>query len=175
VVGSRNSLGISSGAQTPSARPNILFIIADDAELRSGGARRCAVRTRLCCRTVLHAVSRVAADRPSFDAFIEKVSVGDFGDIDGGMSKDLLLAHRSDAAIARYFKLVTEKRPAEELYDLRSDPAELDNLATKPGYASAKKQLRDWLDRWMRDTGDPRAIADDDRWDRYPFFGNPGK
>jgi N-sulfoglucosamine sulfohydrolase len=102
-------------------------------------------------------------------------SVGDFGDIDGGPSKDLLLARRSDPSIARYFTLATGKRPAEELYDLRSDPAELENVAMKPGYANAKNQLREWLDRWMRDTGDPRATAEDDRWDRYPFFGNPGK
>src|SRR6185436_9452815 len=44
-------------------------------------------------------------------------SVGPFGDIDGGPSKDLLLAKRADAALARYFKLACDKRPAEELYD----------------------------------------------------------
>jgi hypothetical protein len=25
----------------------------------------------------------------------------------------------------------------------------------------------------MKDTRDPRAAGDDDRWDRYPYFGQP--
>jgi arylsulfatase A-like enzyme len=102
-------------------------------------------------------------------------SVGDFGDIDGGATKDLLLARRTERSIVRYFKLATDKRPEEELYDLRKDPAQLDNVAMKPEYGEARRKLRDSLDRWMRDTRDPRATSDDDRWDRYPFFGNPGK
>jgi len=27
----------------------------------------------------------------------------------------------------------------------------------------------------MRDTNDPRILQDDDRWDKYPYYGNPGK
>jgi N-sulfoglucosamine sulfohydrolase len=102
-------------------------------------------------------------------------SVGEFGDIDGGPSKDLLLARQSDPAIARFFTLATAKRPAEELYDLRKDAGQLDNVAARAEYAQAKKALRAALDQWMRDTADPRATTDDDRWDRYPYFGNPGK
>ena len=33
-------------------------------------------------------------------------------------------------------------------------------------------QLRSALDGWMRDTRDPRAVSDDDPWDRYPYVGN---
>lgn len=102
-------------------------------------------------------------------------AVGPFGDIDGGPSKDLLLARQSDRTIGRYFALATAKRPGEELYDLRKDPGQLENVAMKPELAQAKKELRAALDKWMRDTGDPRATADDDRWDKYPYFGNPGK
>ncbi|MGH9767545.1 MAG: hypothetical protein ACREAB_08950 [Blastocatellia bacterium] len=102
-------------------------------------------------------------------------AVGDFGDIDGGPSKELLLSRRNDPAIAKYFKLATDKRPAEEFYDLRKDPGQTNNVAEKAEYAKAKKQLRAALDNWMRDTGDPRATTDDDRWDRYPYFGNPGR
>jgi arylsulfatase A-like enzyme len=102
-------------------------------------------------------------------------AVGDFGDIDGGPSKDLLLARRSDPAIAPYFTRATGKRPAEELYDLRKDPHQLENVAAKPEYAKAKGTLRAALDTWLRETGDPRIISDDDRWDRYPYFGKPGR
>lgn len=102
-------------------------------------------------------------------------AVGDFGDIDGGPSKELLLARRDDPLIGRFFKLATDKRPAEELYDLRKDAGQLNNVAERAEYAKAKRRLRAALDKWMRDTGDPRATTDDDRWDRYPYFGNPGR
>lgn len=102
-------------------------------------------------------------------------AVGEFGDIDGGPSKDLLLTRHADPRVARYFTLATATRPAEELYDLRKDPGELDNVAANAEYARAKQELRAALDRWMRETGDPRSTADDDRWDRYPYFGNRGR
>jgi N-sulfoglucosamine sulfohydrolase len=56
-------------------------------------------------------------------------AVGPFGDIDGGPSKDLLLERRADPSIAPAFALATARRPAEELYDLRTDPAQLKNVA----------------------------------------------
>ena len=102
-------------------------------------------------------------------------AVGEFGDIDGGPSKETLLAGQSDPAIARYYHLATDKRPPEELYDLRKDPSQLDNVAARPEYARQKRELRASLDRWMRDTGDPRVASDDDRWDKYPYFGKPGR
>ncbi len=102
-------------------------------------------------------------------------AVGEFGDIDGSPSKDLLLARQSDPAIAKYFNLATAKRPAEELYDLRKDSGQINNVAMKQEYARTKKNLGAALDKWMRDTGDPRITTDDDRWDKYPYFGNPGR
>ena len=102
-------------------------------------------------------------------------AVGEFGDIDGSPSKDLLLARQSDPAIARYFNLATAKRPTEELYDLRKDPGQINNVAMKEEYERIRKDLRAALDKWMRDTGDPRITTDDDRWDKYPYFGNPAK
>lgn len=102
-------------------------------------------------------------------------AVGEFGDIDGGPTKELLLARRSDPAIARFFELATAKRPAEELYDLRMDPSQLVNVAADPAHAARKRELRRALDRWMRDTADPRFSTDDDRWDGYPYFGKPGR
>ncbi len=103
------------------------------------------------------------------------VSVGPFGDIDGGPTKDLLLQHRADSAIARYFTLATAKRPEEELYDLRKDPHQLENLAAKPEYARTKNALRSDLLNWMRGTRDPRAVNRADPWDHYPYFGPAGR
>lgn len=102
-------------------------------------------------------------------------AVGPFGDIDGGPSKSLLLDRRSDPSIERFFLLATAKRPAEELYVLSRDPDQIENVAGRPEHREAQARLRGDLDRWMRDTADPRAMQDDDRWDRYPYYGQPVK
>lgn len=103
------------------------------------------------------------------------IAVGPFGDIDGGPTKSLVLDQREDPVVATFFRLAAAKRPAEELYDLGRDPDQLENIAGRATYADAQRRLREHLDRWMRDTGDPRAAGDDDRWDRFPYYGQPAK
>ena len=49
----------------------------------------------------------------------------------------------------------TINRPAEELYDLNSDPFELHNLINDSRYALHQHELSAALDRWMKETGDP--------------------
>jgi arylsulfatase A-like enzyme len=102
-------------------------------------------------------------------------SVGPFGDIDGGPTKSLLLERQNDRAIAKYFQQATAKRPAEELYELRTDPHQLENVAGHPAHREAQRRLRQQLERWLRETGDPRGTKDDDRWDRFPYYGAPTK
>ena len=47
-----------------------------------------------------------------------------------------------------------QRRPAEELYDMRKDPWELRNVAADPAYAEVKAALRRELDAWMAQQGD---------------------
>ncbi len=49
---------------------------------------------------------------------------------------------------------MAETRPAEELYDLRSDPWELKNLAGDSAQAARLTGMRRALDKWMKETGD---------------------
>jgi arylsulfatase A-like enzyme len=102
-------------------------------------------------------------------------AVGPFGDIDGSPTKSLLLDRPDDREIAWYFQLATAKRPAEELYDLRRDPEQLENVAGQAPYRDVQRRLRGELDEWLRQTADPRATMDDDRWDRFPYYGQPAK
>jgi uncharacterized sulfatase len=102
-------------------------------------------------------------------------AVGPFGDIDGGPTKDAVLAGRGDPKHGKFFDWACAKRPAEELYDVAKDPYQLVNLAEKADFTDAKKKLRAELEQWMRDTDDPRAAGEDDRWDKYPYFGGPAK
>jgi arylsulfatase A-like enzyme len=102
-------------------------------------------------------------------------AVGPFGDIDDGPTKRLVLAGQHDPQLRRYFELACGKRPAEELYDLQKDPHQLHNVAGQPEYARVQQELAQQLLAWMKATGDPRATEDDDRFDKYPYFGNPAK
>lgn len=52
------------------------------------------------------------------------------------------------------------QRPAEELYDLKSDPDELHNLAANPEQAGRVASMRAKLDEWMKQQGDSRAVFD---------------
>jgi arylsulfatase A-like enzyme len=47
------------------------------------------------------------------------------------------------------------RRPVVELYDLRTDPHERDNLAQRPEYAGTVRELSDKLWAWMERVGDP--------------------
>jgi len=49
-------------------------------------------------------------------------------------------------------------RPQEEMYDLRKDPHEMNNLADDPSCAELKAQLRNRLKQHMRETNDPFDI-----------------
>lgn len=51
--------------------------------------------------------------------------------------------------VGRYYH-----RPAEELYDLRSDPLEQHNLAADSQHNETLRQLRDELDAWLQQQGD---------------------
>ncbi len=94
-----------------------------------------------------------------------------YGDIDGSPSKNEIVTRRHEPAIARYYKLSCARRPGEELYALRRDPDQLENVASKPEYVAHKQKLRDRLDRWMRETADPRALGETDFWDKCPYDG----
>lgn len=55
------------------------------------------------------------------------------------------------AAQARY---MADTKPKEELYDLRSDPFEMKNLAGDPQFDEIRNQLSKRLDRWEQETND---------------------
>ncbi len=59
----------------------------------------------------------------------------------------------SDAELAARVRWLYE-RPADELYDLETDPYETNNRADDPTLANVRARLRDRLDRWMAQQGD---------------------
>ncbi|MGK0187801.1 MAG: N-sulfoglucosamine sulfohydrolase [Verrucomicrobiales bacterium] len=93
---------------------------------------------------------------------------GAYHDIDACPTLTFLIEQRSDAAIDRYLKLATERRPAEELYAIGSDPACLKNLADDPAFANVSEQLGDRLNSYLSQTADPRVTGNGDVWESYP-------
>ncbi len=56
---------------------------------------------------------------------------------------------KAKAIVERY-----QHRPKEELYDLRKDPYEMENLAKNPEHAGLLKSLRNQLAEWCKTQGD---------------------
>jgi N-sulfoglucosamine sulfohydrolase len=95
-------------------------------------------------------------------------AVGPYGDVDDSPTKQMLMKERPQP----YFDLCLGQRPAEELYVLRNDPDQVNNVAGKPQFAKAKAELAARVEGWMKSTGDPRAAnPHTDYWDRAPYSG----
>ena len=93
---------------------------------------------------------------------------GFFGDVDRGVTKSFLMAHALDPEIRPYYLMAYGRRPAEELYDLESDPHQLRNIAADPAMTRVKQELLWRLNAYLREHGDPRQSGAAP-WDEYPF------
>ena len=102
-------------------------------------------------------------------------SVGPYGDVDLSPLKDLLVTGGHRADLAPFRALALDRRPAEELYDLRQDPHQLKNVAAQTAYTTARRELRERVERWMRETDDPRVNPAYDGWDKMEYFGPPAR
>jgi N-sulfoglucosamine sulfohydrolase len=81
---------------------------------------------------------------------------------------------KNDPAAAALVKRYHE-RPAEELYDLTTDPHEMKNLATERAHAGRLAAMRAQVDAWMKEQGDggktfgePRLLTDPKRAEAPP-------
>jgi arylsulfatase A-like enzyme len=92
-----------------------------------------------------------------------------FPDLDASPTKVWLVEHRADANLRRYYEHAFAKRPGEELYDLRTDPAQTNNVAATAAYLAHKNEMSQRLLRILADTGDPRVTGDGLKFDRPPF------
>jgi uncharacterized sulfatase len=95
---------------------------------------------------------------------------GGYHDIDACPTLDWMIEHQDEQGVSQLFPQSTAKRPAEELYDIRKDPACLKNLADDPAFANVRESLSDQLRDYLTKTGDLRVTApkEADRWETYP-------
>lgn len=94
-----------------------------------------------------------------------------FGEIDTSPTKTFMMEHRNEHGVARLAELAFGMRPAEELYDLSSDPHQMVNLAGKTALEERQASLRQRLFDHLRKTRDPRVVGGAVDWDYYPYYG----
>lgn len=97
-----------------------------------------------------------------------------FSDTDDGPAKRWMIAHANEPKVRVTFLQSFAERPAEELYDLRTDPHQLKNVADEAAYESVKAHLSTTLQQELRALDDPRQAGSGDQFDHYPYYTGYG-
>ncbi len=97
-----------------------------------------------------------------------------FGDMDASPTKAWLIQNRLDPTYAPYFERAFAQRPTAELFDLRTDPDCLHNLANDPQHAEVRNALRQRLLDELLASGDPRVVGTGKTFEEPPFT-NPNQ
>ncbi len=89
----------------------------------------------------------------------------------GGPSsaRTLLVENSNDPDMQEYIRLAWAKRPAEELYNIKSDPDCISNLIAEPKHVAKAKEFRERLNGILTQQSDPRILGDD-HYDEVEYF-----
>ena len=98
-----------------------------------------------------------------------------YHDIDGSPTKTYLLENKDNKKIKKYFELAVAKRPSEELFNIKKDPACFNNLAEKDEFKAIAKKLRTELESALTEQGDPRMLGYGDVIESYPRYSRMRK
>lgn len=112
---------------------------------------------------------QVTADAAPDADTLETNTFAAFADMDAGPTKAWLIANRNNKEWKWHYNYAFGKRPAEELYDLKSDPDQIKNVAAEASYESTRKQLAEQLSKILTEAGDPRFVENDCRFEKSPF------
>lgn len=99
---------------------------------------------------------------------------GGYHDIDDGPTLQWMIANQNQTNVGELLQAAVALRPSEELYDIASDPACLENLASRSSHQSVREQLSNQLDKYLTETGDLRVIAPEQahQWEMYPRYSS---
>jgi len=92
-----------------------------------------------------------------------------FPDFDASPTKAWLVSHRMQREFKNYYDRAFAKRPGEELYDLRSDPQQMRNVAGEASFLVEKGDMSRRLMKVLTQTADPRVTGDGLKFDQPPF------
>ena len=86
-----------------------------------------------------------------------------------------MLENKDKKNVKKYFDLAVAKRPEEELYDIKKDPACTKNLADVNEFKTIAKKLRTELEQALTEQGDPRMLGYGDVIESYPRYSRMRK
>jgi hypothetical protein len=89
-------------------------------------------------------------------------------DTDASPTKSFILLARRDKGADPHWDLCFGKRPAQELYDLRTDPDCVRNLLAPPTTAPGANELRTQLWAELKALGDLRALGRGAEYEAHP-------
>lgn len=95
-------------------------------------------------------------------------------DTDGSPTKSLILERGRQNRADPFWQLNFGFRPADELYDLATDPDCVTNLAENPAYAAQVKRTRREMEFKLKTLGDPRMFGRGHVFDEYPPTSGAG-
>jgi arylsulfatase A-like enzyme len=95
-------------------------------------------------------------------------------DTDGSPTKTLILEQGRRNRADRFWQLNFGMRPADELYDLRSDADCVHNLAANALHAKVVQSLRERVENELKSQQDPRMFGQGKRFDQYPTTSGAG-
>lgn len=127
-----------------------------------------AIRTKDFLYIKNHKPERWPAGNPDREYCARNIP---FGEVDTSPTKTLIMKGKNDPKIKRFYDLAFNKKPADELYSIKSDPGQIINLAKNPNFKSALKKMKKKLQKHLVKTKDPRALGLNAPWDYYPYYG----
>jgi uncharacterized sulfatase len=95
---------------------------------------------------------------------------GGYHDIDDGPTLRWMIANRDQPDVGSLLSAAVDRRPAEELYDIRTDPACLRNLAADASAQEIRSDLAQRLTEYLTRTDDLRQTDPEaaNVWESYP-------
>ena len=90
---------------------------------------------------------------------------------DGSPTKTYVLNTRRKNGVLKYWQLNFGKRPAEELYNIKTDPFCMKNLAGSLAFSELKEAMNSELTEKLTEQNDPRVLGNGVIFDNYPYAG----
>ena len=89
-----------------------------------------------------------------------------YPNVDNGPTKTSVLSKHDE-----YYEMSFGKRPAEELYMIEKDPDCVKNLAADPKFTAMKNELRERMEKMLKEEGDPRMLGNAAFFDTIKYTG----
>ena len=94
---------------------------------------------------------------------------------DGSPTKTEILEMRRGDGPRKYWEWSFGLRPQEEMFDLKADPWCLKNLAQVPSQEKLKNELKEQMEKELKQQQDPRILGNGDIFLSYPYADKNGK